>query len=132
MKLEEIINSVRKILDDEGMYSPVLDRSIEDFAQVTVMKNIAYEDATSGSKRATVAEISREGDKRYKISPAYTIYLELVRESQKILDGLCMTAKSAKVSQGDDFDELKEKMIEASNGWVKEKDSQIIAADWYR
>ena len=114
-KIEEIINSVRGVLDNEGLYTPILDRSIEDFAQISYMKQIAFEDATN-YERSIVIETSREGDRRYKINPAYSIYLDLVRESQKILDGLCMTAKSAGSVQGDDFDELRNKMSEASNG----------------
>ena len=116
MTISEIIESVREVLDGEGLYSPILDRTIEDLAQVTYMKTIAYEDATQGDLRSMVSETSREGDKRYKVNPAYSIYLELVRESQKILDGLCMTAKSANTTQGDDFDELRSKMSAAGNG----------------
>lgn len=115
-KIDEIISSVRQVLDDEGLYTPILDRSIEDLAQISYMKQIAFEDATDNDTRSMVEEISREKDKRYKINPAYSIYLDLVRESQRILDGLCMTAKSAGSIQGDDFDELKNKMSEASNG----------------
>ena len=114
-KIDELISSVRQVLDDEGLYTPILDRSIEDLAQISYMKQIAFEDATD-AERSIVFETSREGDRRYKINPAYSIYLDLVRESQKILDGLCMTAKSAGSIQGDDFDELKKKMNEASNG----------------
>ena len=116
MTISEIIESVREVLDGEGLYSPKLDRTIEDLAQVTYMKSIAYEDATQGDLRSMVSETSREGDKRYKVNPAYSIYLELVRGSQKILDGLCMTAKSANTTQGDDFDELRSKMSAAGNG----------------
>lgn len=115
-KIDEIISSVRQVLDDEGLYTPILDRSIEDLAQISYMKQIAFEDATDNDTRSMVEEISREKDKRYKINPAYSIYLDLVRESQRILDGLCMTAKSVGSIQGDDFDELKNKMSEASNG----------------
>ena len=115
-KISEIINSVRKMLDDEGLYSPILDHSIEDFAQIKYLKTIAFEDATNNNKRAIVKEKSREGNVRIKVNPAYAVYLDFVRESQKILDGLCMTAKSAGSTQGDDFEELKDKMSEANNG----------------
>ena len=115
-KISEIINSVRKMLDDEGLYSPILDHSIEDLAEIKYLKTIAFEDATNDGIRAIVEEVSREGNVRTKTNPAYAVYLDFVRESQKILDGLCMTAKSAGTTQGDDFDELKDKMSEASNG----------------
>ena len=80
------------------------------------MKTIAFEDATNNLARSYVEEVSREGNTRTKTNPAYAIYLDLVRESQKILEGLCMTAKSAGTTQGDDFDELKNKMRETGNG----------------
>lgn len=114
--IQKIIDSVRGVLDDEGLYTPILDMAIEDFAQVSYLKQIAFDDAVGNEARSTVYETSREGDRRYKVNPAYSIYLDLVRESQKILDALCMTAKSAGSVQGDDFDELKRKMTEAGNG----------------
>ena len=115
-KIKEIKDSVKNALDDEGLYSSILDNSIEDFAEIKYLKTIAFEDATKDDARSYTMETSREGNQRSKVNPAYAIYLDFVRESQKILDGLCMTAKSAGTTQGDDFDELKDKMSEANNG----------------
>lgn len=123
-----IAKSIKKTLEDAGVYSPVYDMAIEDLAQVTHLKLIAFQDATSyeypamdeinmdNNGRSMVVEQSREGFLRYKVNPAYNIYIDLVRESQKILDGLCMTAKSSNSIQDDDYDILKEKMEEAANG----------------
>ena len=44
----DIAKAVQAILNDEGLYSPVLDMAIEDYAQVSVLKAIAFEDATMG------------------------------------------------------------------------------------
>ena len=110
------------------MYSPSLDFAIEDLAQVSHLKEKAFNEATGyifhkedpvnkeTESTSIVMEVSREGAIRYKVNPAYTIYLDLVRESQKILDGLCMTAKSSTLVQGDEFDELRARMEEAANG----------------
>ena len=43
-KIDEIINSVRGVLDNEGLYTPILDRSIEDLAQISYMKRIMTPD----------------------------------------------------------------------------------------
>lgn len=110
------------------MYSPTLDFAIEDLAQVSHLKEQAFNEATGNifhkddpvnrenKGSSIVMEVSREGAIRYKVNPAYNVYLDLVRESQKILDGLCMTAKSSNLIQGDEFDELRARMEEAANG----------------
>jgi hypothetical protein len=119
---------IKKALEDANMYSPSLDFAIEDLAQVSHLKEKAFFEATEYEyheddpvNRKTkgssmVMEVSREGAIRYKVNPAYNIYLDLVRESQKILDGLCMTAKSSTLVQGDEFDELRARMEDAANG----------------
>lgn len=124
-----IARAVQDILNDEGLYSPVLDMAIEDYAQVAVLKSIAFEDATGGFEiktddegtedvggRSVVFEYSREGDRRYKINPAYSVYIDLVQQSQKILDALCMTAKSAASVGNDEFDKLGKAIEKAING----------------
>lgn len=120
--------NIKKVLEENGMYSPVLDIAIEDLAQISHLKAKAFNDATEyqyheddpvnrkNGNSSIVMEVSREGAIRYKVNPAYNIYLDLVRESQKILDGLCMTAKSSNLAQGDEFDELRARMEEAANG----------------
>ena len=121
-------NRIKKALEDANMYSPSLDFAIEDLAQVSHLKEKAFNEATGyifhkddpvnweTESTSIVMEVSREGAIRYKVNPAYNIYLDLVRESQKILDGLCMTAKSSTLVQGDEFDELRARMEEAANG----------------
>ena len=121
-------NKIKRVLEDANMYSPTLDFAIEDLAQVSHLKDIAFSEATGYifhkddpvnrevKNSSIVMEVSREGAIRYKANPAYGIYLDLVRESQKILDGLCMTAKSSNLIQGDEFDELRARMEEAANG----------------
>ena len=110
------------------MYSPLLDFAIEDLAQVSHLKEQAFNDARDFSfhkqdglnrnnkNPSVIVEVSREGAVRYKANPAYGVYLDFVRESQKVLDGLLMTAKSANLIQGDEFDELRERLEEAANG----------------
>lgn len=125
----DIAKAVQAILNDEGLYSPVLDMAIEDYAQVSVLKAIAFEDATMGfgalesddrsqdaGGRSVVFELSREGDRRYKVNPAYSVYIDLVQQSQKILDALCMTAKSAASVGNDEFDKLGKAIEKAVNG----------------
>jgi hypothetical protein len=121
-------NKIKRALEDANMYSPTLDFAIEDLAQVSHLKEQAFNEATGNifhkddpvnrenKGNSIVMEVSREGAIRYKVNPAYSIYLDLVRESQKILDGLCMTAKSSNLIQGDEFDELRARMEEAANG----------------
>lgn len=120
--------NIKKVLVDAKMYSSVLDIAIEDLAQVSYLKTKAFNDATeyeyhgddpvnrSKEVGSILMEVSREGAVRYKVNPAYNIYLDLVRESQRILDGLCMTAKSSNLAQGDEFDELRSRMEEAARG----------------
>lgn len=125
-----IAKSIKKTLVDAGVYSPLFDMSIEDLAEVSHLKMIAFNDAIgydypeadtvnrsdSSEGRSIVVEQSREGFLRYKVNPAYNIYIDLVRESQKILDGLCMTAKSSSDIQDDAFDDLEREMKKAANG----------------
>lgn len=122
----EFTKSIRTVLESEGTYSPLYDMAIEDLAQVSHLKAKAFEDAIgyvfpssdedNTESNSIVVEQSREGFMRYKINPAYTIYIDLVRESQKILSELCMTAKSSNAVQDDEFTELKSKMEKAANG----------------
>ena len=74
------------------------------------------EDLENTEPSSMVIEQSREGFRRYKINPAFTIYLELARESQRMLSELCMTAKSSKSVQDDLLDEMDRKMEEAGRG----------------
>ena len=118
--------NIRSVLESESMYSPLYDMAILDLAQVSHLKAKAFNDAVgyefpqldidNTESNSIVVEQSREGFMRYKINPAYTIYLELVRESQRILTELCMTAKSSNAVQDDEFTELKNKMEKAANG----------------
>lgn len=111
--VKDIELSVRKILLEEGLYSPILDNAITDFAQVTFLKNRAFSDAEK--KKAVLTEKSREKHVRYRINPAYQIYLDLVRESQRILSELCMTARTSNTADGDSIDELQKMVREAAD-----------------
>ena len=126
--VEEIIQSVKYALEQENIYKPILDKSIEDFAQVNYLKTIAFDDAINydypevddinrnSIGRSILVEQSREGFLRYKVNPAYSIYIDLVRESQKILFNLSMTARGSDIVQGDDYDRLTKEMSNAKNG----------------
>ena len=124
--VDEIRDSIRGVLETEGLYSPVFDLLIENLAQTTYLKDIAFEDATDGfgmdgSKedvggRSVVFELSREGDRRYKVNPAYSVFMDMVHKCQNMLNELCMTAKSSATVQDDEFEELKNKMEKAANG----------------
>ena len=124
--VDEIRASIRGVLESDGLYSPVFDLLIENLAQTTYLKDIAFEDATdgfgmNGSKedvggRSVVFELSREGDRRYKVNPAYSVFMDMVHKCQNMLNELCMTAKSSATVQDDEFEELKNKMDKAANG----------------
>lgn len=124
--VDEIRASIRGVLESDGLYSPVFDLLIENLAQTTYLKDIAFEDATDGfgmdgSKedvggRSVVFELSREGDRRYKVNPAYSVFMDMVHKCQNMLNELCMTAKSSATVQDDEFEELKNKMDKAANG----------------
>lgn len=126
--VDEIRASIRGVLESDGLYSPVFDLLIENLAQTTYLKDIAFEDATDGfgmnlddSKedvggRSVVFELSREGDRRYKVNPAYSVFMDMVHKCQNMLNELCMTAKSSATVQDDEFEELKSKMEKAANG----------------
>ena len=124
--VDEIRASIRGVLESDGLYSPVFDLLIENLAQTTYLKDIAFEDATDGfgmddSKedsggRSVVFELSREGDRRYKVNPAYSVFMDMVHKCQNMLNELCMTAKSSATVQDDEFEELKNKMEKAANG----------------
>lgn len=118
--------AIKTVLESEGMYSPLYDMAILDLAQVSHLKANAFNDAVGyeypvldmddAEPGSIVVEQSREGFLRYKINPAYTIFIDLARESQKMLSELCMTAKSSNAVQDDEFTELKNKMDKAANG----------------
>ena len=118
--------AIKTVLESEGMYSPLYDMAILDLAQVSHLKAKAFNDAVgyefpqldndNTESNSIVVEQSREGFLRYKINPAYTIYRDLARESQKMLSELCMTAKSSNAVQDDEFTELKNKMEKLANG----------------
>lgn len=120
------VKSIRSVLETEGMYSPLYDMAILDLAQTSHLKANAFNDAIgydytiedleNTEPSSMVVEQSREGFRRYKINPAYTIFIDLARESQKMLSELCMTAKSSNAVQDDEFTELKNKMEKAANG----------------
>ncbi|HZK46422.1 MAG TPA: hypothetical protein VFC64_00565 [Atopostipes sp.] len=115
-------------MSDEGLYSAMFDLAIENLAQTTYLKDIAFHDATVGfgmdlSKeeedvggKSVVFELSREGDRRYKVNPAYSIYMDLVHKCQLMLIELTMTAKSSTAVQEDEIDSLKKKVEKAANG----------------
>ena len=122
----EFTEAIKTALESEGMYSPLYDMAILDLAQVSHLKANAFNDAVgyeypvldmdNAEPGSIVVEQSREGFLRYKINPAYTIFIELARESQKMLSELCMTAKSSNAVQDDEFTELKNKMEKAASG----------------
>lgn len=126
--VDEIRDSVRAVLESEGMYSPAFELLIENLAQTTYLKDIAFEDATDGfgmnldgsredvGGRSVVFELSREGDRRYKVNPAYSVFMDMVHKCQNMLNELCMTAKSTTSTQDDEIDELKKKVEKAANG----------------
>jgi len=124
--VDEIRASIRGVLESDGLYSPVFDLLIENLAQTTYLKDIAFEDATDGfgvdgsredvGGRSVVFELSREGDRRYKVNPAYSVFMDMVHKCQNMLNELCMTAKSSATVQDDEFEELKNKMEKAANG----------------
>ena len=126
--VDDIRESIKGVLSDEGLYSPMFDLAIENLAQTTYLKDIAFHDATVGfgmdldkeeedvGGKSVVFELSREGDRRYKVNPAYSIYMDLVHKCQLMLIELTMTAKSSTAVQEDEIDSLKKKVEKAANG----------------
>lgn len=126
--VDDIRESIKGVLSDEGLYSPMFDLAIENLAQTTYLKDIAFHDATVGfgmdldkekedvGGKSVVFEFSREGDRRYKVNPAYSIYMDLVHKCQLMLIELTMTAKSSTAVQEDEIDSLKKKVEKAANG----------------
>ena len=130
--VDDIREAIKGVLSDEGLYSAMFDLAIENLSQTTYLKDIAFHDATVGfgmdlSKeeekekddvggKTVVFELSREGDRRYKVNPAYSIYMDLVHKCPLMLIELTMTAKSSTAVQEDEIDSLKKKVEKAANG----------------
>ena len=127
-----IAASRKRVLKKEGVYSPLYDNLIDALSQSLHLKDIAFRDATVGfigdesldkdeenedvGGKSVVFEYSREKDRRYKINPAFSIYNDMVLTSLKLMESLCITAKSANAIQDDDLEILKDKMDKAANG----------------
>ena len=122
-----IRNSIKKILESSGVYSKMYDMAIDDLATVTHLKERVFIDATEyeypeqdelnrENTGAIVIEKSREGEYRYKTNPIYLLYLDFVRESQKILESLGMTIKSSEGVDDDNFNDLADTLKKAING----------------
>lgn len=120
-------NAIRKALRDAGVYSKLYDMAIDDLATVTHLKERVFIDATEyeypkqdelnkENTGAIVIEKSREGEYRYKTNPIYHLYLDYVRESQKILENLGMTIKSSEGVDDDNFNDLADTLKKAING----------------
>jgi len=127
-EIDEIADAIRKVLKDEGVYSPLFEMMITTLAQTVFLKDSAFKDATSykfpeydkdnsGSVGSSiVVEQSREGFLRYKNNPAYTLFLDYADAVANILKEMTMTAKSSTAVQEDEIDSLKKKVEKAANG----------------
>lgn len=127
-EIDDIADSIRKVLSDDGIYSPLFETVIYTLAQTIFLKDSAFKDAVSykfpdiddanansvGS--SIVIEQSREGFLRYKNNPSYILFLDYTDKVIKILNEMTMTAKSSTAVQDDEIDELKKKVEKAANG----------------
>lgn len=123
--VNSIRNAIKKALRDAGVYSKLYDMAIDDLATVTHLKEKIFLDATeyefpdnlnNGNEGSMLVERSREGEFRYKNNPSYHLYLDFVRESQKILESLGMTIKSSEGVDDDNFNDLADTLKKAING----------------
>lgn len=127
-EIDEVADVIRKVLMDEGVYSPLFEMMITTLAQTIFLKDSAFKDATSykfpesdkdnsGSVGSSiVVEQSREGFLRYKNNPAYTLFLNYADAVTSILKEMTMTAKSSTAVQEDEIDSLKKEVEDAING----------------
>lgn len=127
-EVENIAESIRKMLSDDGAYSPSYDVAIYNLSQAIFLKDSVFNDALAykfpdidkdninSSGSSIIIEQSREGFLRYKNNPAYSMFLDYTDKVLKILDSMGMTVKSSNAVQDDEFTELKNKMEKAANG----------------
>lgn len=125
-EVEEIELSIRSVLEDEGLYSPVYDVAIRNLAQAIFLKDAAFKDAVSykfpdiddvninSAGSSIIIEQSREGFLRYKNHPSYILFLDYTDKVMKLLDSMTMTAKSSIGVQEDEIDEFKKKVEESA------------------
>ena len=104
MKKLETELFLREGLKAIGSYSPAFEPLIENTAQMSNIRDLAFEGLEKDG--IVLEEYSREGDSRKRPHPAWPIFLESSKEIRANLDALQMTVKTAKFTSGDNVDKL--------------------------
>lgn len=127
-EVEEIAKTIKRVMTDEGVYSPLYELAIYSLAQTTFLKNSVFEDAvaykfpdideanTNSKGSSIIIEQSREGFLRYKNHPSYSLFLDYGEKELKILDSLKLTPKSSNTAQDDEIQGLTEGRQDILNG----------------
>ena len=104
MKKLETELFLREGLKAIGSYSPAFEPLIENTAQMSNIRDLAFEGLEKDG--IVLDEFSREGDSRKRPHPAWPIFLESSKEIRANLDALQMTVKTAKFTSGDNVDKI--------------------------
>lgn len=112
-KIDNKVKLIAEQLKVMGVWSPAFSTLVESCAQLSNIRDEAFEEL--GSEGLVIEEVSREGESRKKCNPAYAIYIETQKELRAVLIELSMTVKSSKFAEGDELDKLNVILEEIQN-----------------
>ncbi len=106
---------IREVLKRRGLYSPELGYQIETAARDIMLYRKLSDESLKPETEIMIAEISREGEKRYKINPIFDAVKKHADVVRNDLKALCMnrSAKKLEDTQGDD---AMEELMKSLNG----------------
>ncbi|KGN98425.1 hypothetical protein HQ36_02080 [Porphyromonas gingivicanis] len=113
-EVERIKGELREVMEAIGTYSPAFDSLITSCAQITALRNKTY--AKCATMSPAVSEKSREGEKRQKANPVYSLYIDLCKEQRNVLASLRLTVEASGVAEDDALEELNRKLKELEDG----------------
>lgn len=124
MNVQEIKDELIEVMRVLGVYSPAFDTLITSCAQLSAMRDKAYNKAIRST--TVIKESSREGDNRVKVNPAYTIYIEIGKELRATLGDLTLTVKASTFANGDALDELNAKLREVLDATARKRGASTV------
>lgn len=117
--LEKEKELVRSAMRSQGTYTEDLELSVLGCAG-SLRKHLTLIKDISKLKKSFVVELSREGNKSYKIHPAMSEFSKSSEDLRKSLADVGLTLKTLYSSKGDEVDDLINAVNQYDNGEAKE------------
>lgn len=105
---------IRASMRSQGTYSEDLELSILGCAG-SLRKHLTLISDITKLKKSFVIEVSREGNKSYKVHPAFSEFSKSSEDLRKGLADVGLTLRTLYATKGDDVDELINAVNEAGN-----------------